>query len=462
VSPPTRKGSHCFSMKSPRFNRRRFLSTGGYAIAAAPLVAAVPAAWAVQTTESHPKSQPSPKATLNVRDFGATGDGVSKDTAALQQALDRCAVLGGGVVEVPAGKYLTGSIALRSGTELHLEKDAILQGSSDPADYTVTQVRWEGRWIQGHVGLVYAIDAERVGITGPGQIAGDLTIGIRPTSQDPLRRPALIEFIRCRGLFLEGFSTSYHHMWSIHPTDCENIVIRGLTIRSTGGNGDGIDLDSCRHVRIEGCDISTGDDCISLKSGRGEEGYTLHRPTEDVLITDCTFADSIFACIGIGSETSGGIRGVRIERCRFTHARSFAIYIKSRVGRGAYVEDISATDLDVAGVEGGFLRVNLLSSGLLGEHPVPGPAGIPSGSNFRFSGVRVTDCPVLVEATKISVEKPLEGFTLENVSGTCEKGLFLANIRHAQLRNLHVTGYSGPLITAHNVTGTGLGGAQQS
>jgi len=95
-------------------------------------------------------------------------------------------------------------------------------------------------------------------------------------------------------------------MWSLHATYCENVVIKNLTIRSTGGNGDGIDIDSCRYVRIEGCDISTGDDCISIKSGRGYEAYKLLKTSEDVVISNCTMADSIFACIGIGSETSGG------------------------------------------------------------------------------------------------------------------------------------------------------------
>src|SRR6202167_5314740 len=122
-----------------------------------------------------------------------------------------------------------------------------------------------------------------------------------------------------------------------------------LTIRSTGGNGDGIDIDSCKHVRIDGCDISTGDDCTAIKSGRGAEAYALLQTTEDVSITNCTLADSIFACIGIRSEGSGGIRNVRIERCKFTHAQTFAIYIKTRAGRGAFIEDISASDLDVAG-----------------------------------------------------------------------------------------------------------------
>ena len=250
---------------------------------------------------------------LNVRDFGAKGDGMTKDTAAIQQAIDRCWVFGGGEVAVPAGNYLTGAIALRSNVTLRLDKDASILGSPDFADYPVTQVRWEGKWIQGRVGLIYALGADHIGIVGPGKIVGNQALGGRPNAQNPLRHPALIETIGCNDVRFEDFSTEYRLMWSIHPTNCENVSIRNLTIRSTGGNGDGIDIDSCKHVRIDGCDISTGDDCIAIKSGRGAEAYALLQTTEDVVIINCTMADSIFACIGIGSETSGGIRNVRIE-----------------------------------------------------------------------------------------------------------------------------------------------------
>jgi polygalacturonase len=172
-----------------------------------------------------------------------------------------------------------------------------------------------------------------------------------------LRRPALIEPIDCTDIHFEGFSTEYHIMWSIHLTYCDTVSIKNLTIRSTGGNGDGIDVDSSKHVFIDGCDIATGDDCISLKSGRGMEGYTLLRTTEDVHISNCTFADSIFACIGIGSETSGGIRNVHIEHCKFTLAKTFALYMKSNVGRGAFIEDINVNDIEVSGTTGGLLRL---------------------------------------------------------------------------------------------------------
>jgi polygalacturonase len=398
---------------------------------------------------------------INIRDFGATGDGTTKDTAAIQQAIDRCSVLGGGEVVVPAGNYLTGAIALRSRTILRLEKDAIITGSPDFADYPATQVRWEGKWIPGRVGLIHAIDASHIGVVGAGKIVGNPALGGRPNTANPLRHPSLIEPIRCADIRLEDFSTEYRLMWSIHPTDCENITIRNLTIRSTGGNGDGIDIDSCRHVRIEGCDISTGDDCISIKSGRGTEAYRLLHTSEDITISNCTFADSIFACIGIGSETSGGIRNVRIEHCKFTHAQTFALYIKSRPGRGAFIEDIIADDLDVSGTRGGFLRFNILNSGIQDQEPIPGDEGIPTIKNFRFTNVRVADCPVLVDGTGIHPNKPLDGFTLANVTGTCAKGISLANIKNAEIRDIKVTGFAGPLIGAHNVSGRGLEGAAQ-
>ncbi|MEO6521953.1 MAG: glycoside hydrolase family 28 protein [Mucilaginibacter sp.] len=396
------------------------------------------------------------KLTLNVCDFGAIGDGKTKDTAAIQQTIDRCGVLGGGTVILPEGNYLTGSVQLRSNVTLHLAQNAVITGSPELKDYPVMQVRWEGKWIPGYAGLIYAVGARNIGISGPGKIAGSPLVGGRPNAENPLRRPALIEPIDCTGVNFDGFSTEYHLMWSIHLTYCDDVHIKNLHIRSTGGNGDGIDVDSCRRVIIEGCDIATGDDCISLKSGRGMEGYTLLRTTEDVRISNCTFADSIFACIGIGSETSGGIRNVHIENCKFTAAKTFALYIKSRVGRGAFVEDITVNNIEVSGMGGGLLRFNLSGSGLQDQVPVPGDEGIPTTRNFSFTNIKVTDVPVLVDGTGIHPNKPLVGFTLSNVSGTCAKGITLANIKNANISNINVSGYSGSLMGINNVKGTGL------
>lgn len=458
-------GSTDFQAMTHPNTRRDFLGLAFKSALALPLAAApLSGAPTFPTGGATPEKKagaPAAAVRLSVTDFGAVGDGKQKNTVSIQEAIDRCSVLGGGEVVVPGGAFLSGALRLRSLTTLVLEEGATLLGSPDMDDYPVTQVRWEGKWIQGHAALLYAIDEHDIAVRGPGTIRGADVLGGRPTPQMPLRHPALIEPINCRNVRLEGFSAHYHLMWCVHPTYSDNIRITGLTIRSTGGNGDGIDIDSCTHVVIDGCDIATGDDCIAIKSGRGMEGYLLARPTEDVVITNCRFADAIFACIGIGSETSGGIQGVRIEHCTFTHARTFALYIKSRVGRGAYIEDITARDLDVSGMEGGFLRLNLTGSGIRDPDPVPGAGGIPAVKRLRFTDIRVKDVPVLVDARAVHPDKPLEGFTLSAISGTCKQGLLLANIRGAEIGELHLSGYGGPLIRASHVTGHGLSGASR-
>jgi len=453
-------------MTGPRFERRSFLKGAGKAILAAPAFSLLGEARMAEALPGFRKEEnkqapaaaasPSAKISFNIRDYGATGDGTTKDTLAIQQTIERVSVFGGGEVVVPAGNYLTGALALRSNVVLRVEKDASLLGSPDMADYPLAQVRWEGHWIKGYIGFISAADAENIGITGPGRIVGSAAVRGRVDRKTHLRLPALLEFTNCRNVQVQDCYTKNYGMWSIHPTYCENVTFKNVTVDS---GADGIDVDSCKHVVIDGCTFSTADDCISLKSGRGEEGNAIGRPTEDVQISNCTFTDSYFACIGIGSETSAGIRDVHVEHCKCLGARTYAIYLKSRVGRGAYIEDIYMNDLDVSGAKQGFLRLNFLNGGKKDENPVPGLAGIPSVGNLHFSNIHVTDCPVLVQATEIDLDKPVEGFSLVNVTGTCGQGISMANIKKTEIKNVNVTGFSGPLISIHNVTGSGLGGA---
>jgi polygalacturonase len=453
-------------MQRTSIERRSFLKAAGKALIAAPAIAAFEPLAPAQTPAKSAVRKPAapafkPSLVINVRDLGAIGDGTTMDSEAIRLAIERCAVLGGGEVLFPAGDYLTAAVVLRSNVTLRLEKDATLHGSPNMADYPLSIVHWEGRWIKGYIGFISAMDAENIAIVGSGRIIASAAIKGRVEHPSNRRLPALLEFTNCKNVLVQDVYTEQTGMWSIHPTFCTNITFKNVTVKS---GADGIDADSCRHVIIDGCDFDTADDCISLKSGRGQEaavqiGINPRITCEDVLITNCSFVDRGFACIGIGSEISGGIRNARIEKCKFNGARSHAIFIKSRVGRGAFIEDISVTDCDVSGMRQGFLSITNTNTGKADEFDVPGVAGISLFRNFRFSNIRVTDAPHLVEATQIHPLKPLDGLTLTNITGTCQKGMTFVNVKNLHLSGIKVTGFEGPLLATRNVTGTGLTGA---
>ncbi len=294
-------------MFSNSIQRRSFLKTASRALLAAPALAAIePFATAQQPAK--PGTAPKPTLVLNVRDLGALGDGATKDTLALQQTIDRVSILGGGEVLVPAGNYLTGALVMRSNVRLHLEQDAILTGS--PWIWSITRSRksaGEGLLDQGATSASFRPWVRRIfSIVGPGKIMGSEAVKGRIEHPSNLRLPALIEFTDCKNVRVEDCYTQQYGMWSIHPTLCTNITFKNVVVKS---GADGIDVDSCQHVVIDGCDFDTGDDCISLKSGRGAEaasqiGINPRITCEDVLITNCSFVDRGFACIGIGFPRS--------------------------------------------------------------------------------------------------------------------------------------------------------------
>jgi polygalacturonase len=392
------------------------------------------------------------KPALDVRDFGAKGDGVTKDTAAIQKALDLCATGGGGSVLITNGNYLTGSLIIGPNTTLEIAGRTSLVGSADVADYPIVNIRWEGEFHDGHRALITASNAANVVIHGGGTIFG------APPALSKLRNPrgpVLIELISCTNAVLENFTTQYQQLWSVHLLFCKNFTARDLTIRSVDANGDGFDVDSCNGVTIEHCDINTGDDAISLKSGRGLAAQNLARPTENVIIRDCVLHSSKYAALGLGTEMSGGIRNVKLESCTISGHQN-AIFIKSRDGRGGYMENISGENLTVL-KSPTFIGFDLVTKGIQAADPVPGEvAKWPRVQNISFKNVKVQDVAALVVAKNIPAARPLDGLTLTDISGTCARGLTLANMTNVNFSAIHVTGFQGPLISTENVKGTGL------
>src|SRR5262249_27258712 len=161
-----------------------------------------------------------------------------------------CSAHGGGEVLVPAGKYLIGSVRLGNRTILRLEPDSVIIGSGDAADYPTMNVRWEGRWQPGRCALIYSTNADHIGIVGPGRIEGNRAMA---APQNP-RGAVVLEPINCNEVHWEGFTVTQGGNWATHPTYCTDVLITNLNIL---GDRDGIDVDSCRNVRIESCNIDT-------------------------------------------------------------------------------------------------------------------------------------------------------------------------------------------------------------
>ena len=367
----------------------------------------------------------------------------------MQKALDTAAKRGGGEVRVPAGRYVTGSLVMKSRTTLHLDAGAILLGSTNVEDYPIVWARWEGVETNCHRALISADYAKDIAITGRGVIEGSPVV---QRLSNPRGSP-VVEMIECGNVRVEGVTLKSTRMWTLHPAYCHDVRISGVTFDTTGANSDGIDPDSCKRVIINGCTFSTGDDNIAIKSGKGQEGVRVGRPSEDILITNCTFIKG-YTSIAFGSELSGGIRRVRISHCTFRQGRA-ALQLKSRPGRAGYLQDVTADHLEVGPEQ-------LLE--IIGNYSYnPDSQGVPGTKGLtQFSHIRITD--VSIASTNLltilcPAEKPADGVQISRVTGTCEKGSVIQNARNVVLTDIHVDDITGPLYFTNNVEGTGLEGA---
>ena len=178
-------------------------------------------------------------------------------------------------------------------------------------------------------------------------------------------------------------------MWSIHPVYCENVTFKNVTVNS---GADGIDVDSCKHMVIDGCTFETSDDCISLKIGRGEEANTINRPCEDVRIRTARSTIGFLPASASAARLRPACSDVVVEHCKCVGARTPRHLHQEPAGtRRIMLRTSRVNDMEVSGAKQGFLRLNNLNSGKQDEFPVPGDAGIPEFRNFRFSNIRVTD-----------------------------------------------------------------------
>lgn len=221
-------------------------------------------------------------------------------TARIQEAIDTVAARGGGTVRIGSGVHRIGTIFLRSRVTLHLDNGCVLKGSSNIADYPeVAGGFTDAVGQKRNRCLIYAEDAVSPAITGQGIIDG--SGGDFGFEEDG--RPFMVRFIDCQDVQVTGVTLQNSPGWVSHYLGCENVRISGITIRSrVNSNNDGIDIDSCRRVRISDCDIDTGDDAVCIKSTRAE-------PSEDIVVTGCRIS-SDWGALKLGTESAGDFRNI--------------------------------------------------------------------------------------------------------------------------------------------------------
>lgn len=340
------------------------------------------------------------KDTLSILNYNAVPDGYTLNTKSISNAIDAIHEIGGGVVLVPPGLWLTGPLVLKSNVNLYLSNGATLLFTKDKKEYPLVQGNWEGLPQMRNQSPISATNATNIAITGKGIIDGNgdawravkkdkLTQsqwknliasggllsedekvwypsagyikgaklpsnpGMISPEKDSLYyesikdflRPNLLVFTNCKYILLEGVTFQNSPAWCLHPLMSEHLMVRNISVKNPwyAQNGDGIDVESCKNVLIENSVFDVGDDGLCIKSGRDAEGRKRAMPTENVIIRGCTVYSSHGGFV-IGSEMSGGARNIYVNNCTFVGA-DIGLRFKTTRGRGGVVENIFIKDI---------------------------------------------------------------------------------------------------------------------
>lgn len=282
--------------------------------------------------------------TWNILEYDIKADGITNDGPSIQQAIDECALAGGGRVIVPAGNYLCGTLELKSNVELHLEQGASLIASLNKEDIRLTPCPDGAKEDSGY--FVGALHAKNVALTGFGEIYGQGCKVMYDDGADgdfhecPLVsegfRPRLTYFEDIENLTIQDVIFRDSALWTLHMAGCRRVKVQGIKILNNvrGANNDGIDPDSCQDVVISDCFIETGDDAIVVKTT--EPMTRRYGACENILIRGSVLA-SHDSALKIGTETHGNIRNIIMSDCIVQNcSRGIGIWVRD----GAVIENI--------------------------------------------------------------------------------------------------------------------------
>lgn len=320
-----------------------------------------------------------PETRVSLLDFGGTPDGSTLNTEAFSRALDQLENIGGGHLDVPDGIWITGPIRLRSNIDIHLSHNCIILFSPDKSLYPVTSPD-KGTSSNLCTAPFNASGIKNFSITGSGIIDGNgeawrpvkrfkvsdaewksmSYLGLKETkegnsvvwyptlgNQDGkivTKRPRLLRFIECEKFLIKGVAIQNSPSFHVNMILCKNFIIDGITVRCpwNAQNGDGIDLSSCRNALLTNCSVDAGDDAICLKSGIGDVGRD-RGPCSEIVIENCTVFHGHGGFV-IGSDTSGGMKNIYVNKCRFIDTDT-GLRFKSGRDRGGLITDVWVNDI---------------------------------------------------------------------------------------------------------------------
>lgn len=315
--------------------------------------------------------------TFSIKNYGAVSDGKTISTAAIQKAIDECNRQGGGIVYVPAGTFITGTLYLKSNVNLHLENGAVLKGSANLNDYKAYTLPEYGL---NHYGILYTEKAENVAITGQGAIDGNdqvffewdkakaldsvttrytrqkqnyrkVASGIGDGPVVPKDRPRqMVIFSQCKNVQVRNVALLHSSFWTLHFADCDAVLVTGIRLWTNmlAPNADGIDVTSSSNVTISDCDIRAGDDAIAIT------GYAQHfelpgfsgrrHVSENINVTNCNL-QSYSSGIRIGFLDQNTVRNVNVSNVNITNSnRGIGIFLRDE----GSLENLTFTNINIA------------------------------------------------------------------------------------------------------------------
>jgi DNA sulfur modification protein DndE len=443
------------------------------------------------------------KDTFNIVRYGAKADGLSVNTKAINQAIELCNAAGGGTVFIQKGLWVTGPIVLKNNVNLHLEKGALLQFSKNYDDYPIVLTTWEGQDSYRCQAPIWGVDLENIAITGEGVLdgggdvwraikkekqtagqwvnliksgglideqqnnwypsekslkgnmtpnAGRILNGIKPTPEElasykDFLRPNMLSLTRCKNIIIEGVTFQNSPAWTIHPLLCEHISVKNVTVKNYwyAQNSDAIDLESCRNGILEGCTFDTGDDGITIKSGRDEQGRKRGIPTENFIIKNCIVYHAHGGFV-IGSEMSGGVRNMFISDCTFMGS-DVGLRFKTARGRGGVVENIYVNNINMTEIPGEAILFDMYyaakdpvrADGKENELPTikaePLNEGTPQFKEFYIKNIvcKGAETAILIRGLP---EMAIKNINIENAMIESNKGLVCVEAENISLKNV--------------------------